>query len=98
MKYAVVATSTIVVSKGRKYEMSDEILKQTGVTEAERRLAEICQGSFLSLWSYPAVFRDQGQKGNANRDGKEVCDLLVVFGDNVLIFSTRTASSLILVG
>src|SRR5438477_13146594 len=54
------------------------VLPGEGVTAAERYLAELCRRSFLSLWSYPAVFRDQGHRGG-NGDGKEVCDLLVVF-------------------
>src|SRR5205823_1459355 len=43
---------------------------------------------FLSLWSYPGVFRDQG-KTSADGDGKEICDLLVVFGRDILIFSDK---------
>jgi hypothetical protein len=49
-----------------------------GVTDAERYLAKLCRRSFLSLWSYPGVFRDQG-------GGKEVCDLLVVFDNHIII-------------
>jgi len=40
------------------------------------------------MWSYPAVFRDQGRK-NGKGDGKELCDLLVVFENNVFIFSDK---------
>lgn len=53
-----------------------------GVTDAERYLAKLCKRSFLSLWSYPGVFRDQGH-------GKEVCDLLVVFDNHIIIFSDK---------
>src|SRR5437588_869140 len=49
------------------------ILPGEGVTAAERRLAKLGKRSFLSVWSYPAVFRDQGRK-NGKGDGKEVCD------------------------
>jgi hypothetical protein len=44
--------------------------------------------TFLNLWSYPNIFIDKrtGQKG----DGKELCDLLVVCGDHILIFSDKT--------
>ena len=59
-----------------------------GVTEAERYLAKLCDRSFLSLWSYPNVYRDQGRRGTAS-DGKEVCDLLVVFENDVIIFSDK---------
>jgi SEC-C motif-containing protein len=64
------------------------ILPGEGVTAAERYLARLCKRSFLSLWSYPAVFRDQGRPGGKG-DGKEVCDLLVVFQNNVIIFSDK---------
>lgn len=44
--------------------------------------------SFLNLWSYPNVFIDK--KADRTGDGKELCDLLVVCGDHVLIFSDKT--------
>jgi hypothetical protein len=40
------------------------------------------------MWSYPGVFRDQGRPGGKG-DGKEVCDLLVVFENHVIIFSDK---------
>jgi len=64
------------------------ILPGEGVTAAERRLAVLCKRSFLSLWSYPAVFRDQGRH-QGKGDGKEVCDLLVVFENHIIIFSDK---------
>lgn len=63
------------------------IEKSEGVTDTEKYLARLCQRNFLSLWSYPGVFRDQGKKGNG--DGKEICDLLVVFDKHILIFSDK---------
>ncbi len=69
--------------------MSDEtaqpdgpVQKSSGVTAAERYLEGLCQNNFLSFWSYPRPFRDQG--GN-----KELCDLLVVMGDDVIVFSDK---------
>jgi hypothetical protein len=62
------------------------LIKQDGVTASERYLHALCTRSFLSLWSYPAVFRDQGV---ATGNGKEVCDLLVVFGEHVIVFSDK---------
>src|SRR6266853_4448680 len=59
-----------------------------GVTDAERYLAKLCKRSFLSLWSYPGVFRDQGRV-DGKGDGKEVCDLLVVFDNHIIIFSDK---------
>lgn len=64
------------------------ISRADGVTAAERYLKALCDHSFLSLWSYPGVYRDQGQT-SAGRDGKEVCDLLVVFEDHIIIFSDK---------
>jgi SEC-C motif-containing protein len=61
--------------------------KSKGITTGERFLGKLCEKSFLSLWSYPGVFRDQGIKGGGH--GKEVCDLLVVFDNDVLIFSDK---------
>jgi hypothetical protein len=63
------------------------IRKSQGVTPAERYLGTLCEKTFLSLWSYPGVFRDQ--RAGARTEGKEVCDLLVVFGDDVLIFADK---------
>jgi hypothetical protein len=40
------------------------------------------------MWSYPGIYRDQG-KSSDNLYGKEVCDLLVIFGSTVIIFSDK---------
>jgi hypothetical protein len=67
----------------------DAVVSSTaGVTSAERFLAKLCKRSFLSMWSYPGVFRDQGRPGGKG-DGKEVCDLLVVFENHIFIFSDK---------
>jgi len=58
------------------------ITKSSGSTPAERYLEALCERNFLSLWSYPRPFRNQG--GN-----KELCDLLVVMGDDVIVFSDK---------
>ena len=56
--------------------------KSSGLTESERYLASVCERNFLSLWSYPRPFRDQA-------GGKEICDLLVVMGNDVIVFSDK---------
>ncbi len=56
-----------------------------GTTPTERYLARLARGSFLRLWSYPCLFRDQG-----GGEGKEICDLIVVFGHDVLLFSDKS--------
>jgi hypothetical protein len=59
-----------------------------GTTPSERALANLARKAFLSLWSYPNVFTDEG-RANGKGDGKELCDLLVVFGNDVLLFSDK---------
>ena len=63
------------------------ISKGTGLTSTERYLARLAERSFLNLWSYPNPYRDQGQP--VGGDGKELCDLLVVCGRDIIIFSEK---------
>ena len=60
------------------------LTKSSGVTTTERLLAEFCDRSFLKLWSYANPFKD---------DKNELCDLLAVFGNHVLIFFDRKSAS-----
>jgi hypothetical protein len=64
------------------------VTRSEGITPSERYLKKLCDKSFLSLWSYPGVFRDQG-RSKGKGDGKEVSDLLVVFENHVIIFSDK---------
>lgn len=57
-----------------------KINKSQGLTASERLLAFLADRSFLTLWAYPNVYRDHG---------KELCDLLVVCGNHVLVFSDK---------
>ena len=66
------------------------VLRSRGTTPAERYLSRLCEQTFLSLWSYPGIYRDQGNTRGG--DGKEVCDLLVVFGNDIVIFSDKDCS------
>ena len=59
-----------------------------GTTDSERALARLARKAFLSLWSYPNVYSDEGRSGGKG-DGKELVDLLVVFGTDVLLFSDK---------
>lgn len=63
-------------------------MKAKGSTDAERYLAQLAERTFLSLWCYPEIYRDEGQVKSGG-DGQEVCDLLVVFGEHVIIFSDK---------
>jgi len=49
--------------------MSTTIKKSSGTTPTEQLLADLCEQTFLKLWSYPNPFKD---------DGDELCDLLVI--------------------
>lgn len=67
---------------------ANRVLRGQGITNAERRLNKLAGHSFLSLWSYPGLFRDHGPAKRGG-DGAEICDLLVLFGNDVLIFSDK---------
>ena len=56
--------------------------ESAGMTDAERYLTQLACKAFLSLWSYPNLFTDEG-RSKGKGDGKELCDLLVVFGNSV---------------
>src|SRR5712692_10065732 len=64
------------------------IHRRDGATTAERYLKRLCERSFLSLWSYAGVYRDQLDAPTAKL-GKEVCDLLVVFENHIIVFSDK---------
>lgn len=57
-----------------------KINKSMGTTSTERLLAQLCENTFLRLWSYPNPFKSPG---------KEICDLLAVFDNHVFIFFDR---------
>lgn len=69
--------------------MEKSIKKGEGLNASEKYLAKLCNRNFLSLWSFSNVYRDSGPKGNP---GKELSDLLVVFGNYILIFSDKSCS------
>lgn len=58
-----------------------------GATPSERYLQKLCEKSFLKLWAYAGVYRDQGKRSDGH--GKEVCDLIVVFDRHVVLFSDK---------
>lgn len=72
----------------RPEQLRPPVVKSEGTTDAERYLARLAERSFLNLWSFPSPYRDQKQGGAG--DGKELCDLLVVCGDHIIIFSEKT--------
>ncbi len=66
------------------------IARGTGLTPSEKYLASLADKAFLKLWSYPNLFIDRKQGGKG--DGKEFGDLLVVCGDDILIFSVKSVA------
>jgi hypothetical protein len=66
------------------------ITRGKGFTPSEEYLAKLADRSFLNLWSYPNTFIDKKTKGKG--DGKELCDLLIVCGNHILIFSDKTVA------
>src|SRR5688572_10836216 len=50
------------------------------MTPSEQLVLDLCTRSALSLWSY----------ANPRRcDGRELCDVLVVFDDRIIVFSVK---------
>jgi hypothetical protein len=62
-----------------------------GATPSEQYLGSLCRRTFLSLWSYQNVFTDRGLNPT-NRQGKELCDLLVVFENDLIVFSDKSCA------
>ena len=56
------------------------IVKSQGQTPMEMLLSDLCDRTFLKLWSYANPFK---------YDGKELCDLLAIFENHVFIFFDR---------
>ncbi len=65
------------------------IKKSEGLTPTEKLLADLCENTFLKLWSYPNPF-------NENRD--ELCDLLAVSKRHCQVFSVKSHQGFILKG
>jgi hypothetical protein len=56
------------------------VARGSGFTGSERYLRSLGEHLFLSLWCYANLHK---------KPAKELCDLLVVFGDHVIIFSDK---------
>lgn len=67
--------------------MLKPILKNVGVNESERQLSKLLNDTFLSLWCYIGPYSDEGAA--KNKQGKEICDAMVIFGNKILIFSDK---------
>jgi hypothetical protein len=65
-----------------------DLQNSEGVNESERILTELCRKSFLRLWSQTNVYTDEGFKDGKGAT-KELCDALIIFGNDVIIFSDK---------
>lgn len=65
-----------------------ETPRSQGITTSERYLAQLADRTFLNLWAWPNLYRNETVSGKTT--AKELCDLLVVCGDHVIIFSDKT--------
>ncbi len=63
-------------------------MRGAGVTDSERHLGGLAEHTFLNLWSFQNLYIDKMIDGQ----GKELCDLLVVCGNQVIIFSDKSIS------
>ena len=59
-----------------------------GVNESERLLMRLCRKSFLSLWAHANLHTAQDMR-EGKGSAKEFADVLVVFGDDVIVFSDK---------
>lgn len=50
------------------------------VNTTEKNLLDLCDFAFLKLWSFPNPYK---------KLGKELCDVLVIFDNNIIIFSVK---------
>jgi len=67
--------------------MAQPVIRGVGVTPSEQYVAGLCERTFLSLWSYPGIYRDQ--RIAERSEGKELADLIVVFENDIIIFSDK---------
>ncbi|MDE5446683.1 hypothetical protein GWG65_36070 [Bradyrhizobium sp. CSA207] len=62
-------------------EKKDSIVeKSLGQTPSEQYLSQLCDRTFLNAWAYSNPYK---------ADGKELCDLIAVFENNVFLFFDR---------
>lgn len=72
----------------QEYKGMFDLPDSAGLTPSERILAQLSRRAFLSLWTFPNLHTDEGFKGNS-KSPKEFSDGLLVFGDDVVLFSDK---------
>ena len=65
------------------YRRMETIRRSVGVNRSEALLAQLCDRAFLPLWCYPNLFRGKG---------KELADVVIVFGDDVILISDKACA------
>lgn len=60
----------------------------SGFTAGEAFLNALARNTFLTFWSWPNLFRDQGDCDRGGV-GKEICDLIVIFDNDIILFSDK---------
>lgn len=77
----------MTISSSEKSGVFD-ISDAEGVNESERLLMRLCRKSFLSLWAHANLHTDQDMR-DGKGSAKEFADVMVVFGNDVVIFSDK---------
>ncbi|WP_049273605.1 hypothetical protein [Pseudomonas putida] len=73
-----------ISEKAGVFDLSDA----DGVNESERLLMSLCRKSFLSLWAHANLHTDQDMR-DGKGSAKEFADVMVVFGNDIVIFSDK---------
>jgi len=61
--------------------MEIPLIRKNGTNnQSEERLYDMCLKTFLRMWCYPSP---------CQADGTELCDVLAVFGNHVILFSDK---------
>lgn len=67
-----------------------KISRNNGITATEKILSAAADRSFLRLWSYSSPQNDRTKSSKGI--GQEIADLLMIFGNDVVIFSDKESS------
>ena len=82
------STSSEFIDSDEPVRKLFDLTDAEGVNESERILTSLCRKSFLRLWSQTNVFTDEGFK-DGKGSTRELCDALVIFGNEVIVFSDK---------
>lgn len=60
--------------------LKDKYQRSGCINKSEELIKNLCDRAFFKLWTYPNLFK---------KSGKELCDCLIIFENNVFIFSIK---------